>query len=61
MKQTSNWVRIISKLTSARFLIVVILTIVFSICTIKQTITTEFLSVYMCIIGFYFGKERESK
>ena len=54
-----NLTRFITKITSARFLIVVILTVVFAICTIRQILTTEFLTIYTMIITYYFTRDRE--
>lgn len=53
--------RIIDKLCSARFLIAVILTIVFSLLAIKQQLNNEFITIYSIIIAFYFNKNREEK
>lgn len=48
--------RIVNKLTSGRFLITVILTIVLVISII---LNTEFLTIYTILAAFYFGKERQ--
>ena len=50
--------RILKKITSARWLIAVILTIVFAILSIKNILNTEFITIYTMVIAFYFSKER---
>lgn len=50
--------RVMTKLTSARFLIAVITTIVFAILACTSRLTTEFLSVYTLVIAFYYNKDR---
>lgn len=50
--------RIVTKLTSGRFLITVILTIVFAVLAINNRLNTEFLTIYTMLVAFYFGKER---
>lgn len=50
--------RILKKVTSARWLIAVILTIVFAILSVKNTLNTEFITIYTMVIAFYFSKER---
>lgn len=51
--------RIVNKLTSGRFLITVILTIVFAVLAINNRLSTEFLTIYTMLVAFYFGKERQ--
>lgn len=51
--------RLISKITSARWLIAVMMTIVFAVLAIKNTITTEFITIYTMVIAFYFSKDRK--
>lgn len=51
--------RIVTKLTSGRFLITVILTIVFAVLAINNRLSTEFLTIYTMLVAFYFGKERQ--
>ena len=51
--------RIVNKLTSGRFLITVILTIVFAVLAISNRLNTEFLTIYTMLVAFYFGKERQ--
>jgi len=50
--------RILKKVTSARWLIAVILTIVFAILAVKNILNTEFITIYTMVIAFYFSKER---
>ena len=51
--------RVLTKITSARWLIAVIMTIVFAISAIKNTVTTEFITIYTMVIAFYFSKDRK--
>ncbi|AUN22501.1 hypothetical protein RSJ22_14060 [Clostridium botulinum] len=51
--------RLLRKVTSARWLIAVILTIVFAILAIRNTLNTEFITIYTMIIAFYFSKDRK--
>ncbi|RXM57224.1 hypothetical protein [Clostridium tetani] len=50
--------RTLRKVTSARWLIAVILTIVFAILSVRNTLNTEFITIYTMVIAFYFSKER---
>lgn len=52
--------RILQKCLSARWLIAVIMTIVFAVLACTSRLSTEFLSVYTLVIAFYFNKEREN-
>lgn len=54
-------VRIINKVTSARWLIAVIMTIVFAVLAFTNRLSTEFITIYTMVIAFYFSKERETK
>lgn len=47
--------RIITKVTSAKWLIAVILTIVFSYCIVSGRDVKEFLPIYSGVVMFYFG------
>jgi hypothetical protein len=60
-KEGINMERILRKVTSARWLIAVILTIVFAILSVKNTLNTEFITIYTMVIAFYFSKERMIK
>ncbi|WP_144311748.1 hypothetical protein [Clostridium botulinum] len=51
--------RLLNKITSARWLIAVIMTIVFAVLAITNTITTEFITIYTMVIAFYFSKDRK--
>ncbi|WP_409069870.1 hypothetical protein ACFLKB_11860 [Clostridium sp. FAM 1755] len=51
--------RALRKMTSARWLIAVIMTIVFAILAIKNTLNTEFITIYTMVIAFYFSKDRK--
>ncbi|MBD5640349.1 hypothetical protein HYI18_17450 [Clostridium botulinum] len=51
--------RVLRKITSARWLTAVIMTIVFAILSIKNTINTEFITIYTMVIAFYFSKDRK--
>jgi len=51
--------RVLRKVTSARWLIAVIMTIVFAILAIKNTLNTEFITIYTMVIAFYFSKDRK--
>ena len=53
--------RIITKVTSAKWLISVILTIVFSYCIIAGRDVKEFLPIYSGIVMFYFGNSVSKK
>lgn len=47
--------RIVTKITSAKWLIAVILTLVFSYCIICEKEIKEFLPIYSGVVMFYFG------
>lgn len=51
--------KIINKLLSAKFLIALILTIVFSILAFKNELTTEFVTIYTMVVTFYFTKNTD--
>ncbi|MHB8033088.1 hypothetical protein [Clostridium botulinum] len=51
--------RALRKITSARWLISVIMTIVFAILAIRNTLNTEFITIYTMVIAFYFSKDRK--
>lgn len=52
--------RILQKILSARWLIAVILTVVFAILACTGKLSTEFLSVYTLVIAFYYNKDRNA-
>ncbi|EES49372.1 hypothetical protein NE172_02175 [Clostridium botulinum] len=51
--------RLLNKITSARWLISVIMTIVFAVLAFTNRLSTEFITIYMMIIAFYFSKDRK--
>lgn len=51
--------KIINKLLSAKFLMTLILTIVFSILAFKNELTTEFVTIYTMVVTFYFTKNTD--
>ena len=51
--------KIINKLLSARFLVTIILTIVFAVLAFMGGLTTEFITIYTMIVTFYFSKDRK--
>lgn len=53
--------RIVTKITSAKWLIAVILTIVFSYCIIVGRDVKEFLPIYSGVVMFYFGNSVSKK
>ncbi|WP_202905398.1 hypothetical protein [Clostridium botulinum] len=53
--------RVLNKITSARWLIAVVMTIVFAGLAFTNRLSTEFITVYVVIINYYFYKEREKE
>ncbi|ACO83884.1 hypothetical protein EXN54_20455 [Clostridium botulinum] len=53
--------RVLNKITSARWLIAVIMTIVFAVLAIKNTLNTEFITIYTMVVAFYFSKDRKEQ
>lgn len=53
--------RLLNKITSARWLIAVVMTIVFAGLAFTNRLSTEFITVYVVIINYYFYKEREKE
>ncbi|HID0817780.1 TPA: hypothetical protein ACXNW8_003497 [Clostridium botulinum] len=53
--------RILNKIMSARWLIAVIMTIVFAILAIRNTLNTEFITIYTMVVAFYFSKDRKEQ
>lgn len=53
--------RIINKVTSARWLIAVIMTIVFAVLSFTNKISSEFITIYTMVIAFYFNKQRDKE
>ncbi|NFH88621.1 hypothetical protein FDA33_00035 [Clostridium botulinum] len=56
-----NMDRLLNKITSARWLIAVIMTIVFAVLAFTNRLSTEFITIYTMVIAFYFSKEREKE
>ncbi|NFO39596.1 hypothetical protein FDB42_05640 [Clostridium botulinum] len=54
-----NMDRLLNKVTSARWLIAVIMTIVFAVLAFTNRLSTEFITIYTMIIAFYFSKDRK--
>ena len=54
-RESGSMNRILQKALSARWIIAVILTIVFAVLAITGRLSTEFLSVYTLVIAFYFN------
>ena len=52
--------RIVNKLTSARFVIALLLSITFAILALRGNLTTEFTTIYTAVTVFYFTRDRES-
>lgn len=52
--------RIVQKLTSARFVISILLTITFMVLAFNGKLTTEFTTIYTAVTVFYFTRDRES-
>lgn len=54
--------RIITKITSARFLTVIFLNVAFLYCIINDCLSTEFTTIYMSVISYYFcTKDRKTE
>lgn len=52
--------RIVNKLTSARFVIALLLSITFAVLALQGKLTTEFTTIYTAVTVFYFTRDRES-
>ena len=52
--------RIVQKLTSARFVIALLLSITFAVLALQGKLTTEFTTIYTAVTVFYFTRDRES-
>lgn len=52
--------RIVRKLTSARFVIALILTVTFAILSLNGKLSTEFTTIYTAVTVFYFTRDRET-
>lgn len=49
------------KLLSARFIVVILTTMAFCYLSVTKDLTTEFTTIYIVIINYYFYKERTTK
>lgn len=52
--------RIVNKLTSARFVIALLLSVTFAVLALQGKLTTEFTTIYTAVTVFYFTRDRES-
>lgn len=52
--------RIVQKLTSARYVVAILLTITFMVLAFNGKLTTEFTTIYTAVTVFYFTRDRES-
>ena len=52
--------RIVRKLTSARFVIALILTVTFAVLSLNGKLSTEFTTIYTAVTVFYFTRDRET-
>lgn len=59
MKSSEIIIKRAGNLLSVKSLVTLILTIVFSVMTIRQAISQEFMMIYVVIIGFYFGSQSQ--
>lgn len=50
--------KLLNKITSARWLIAVMMTIVFAVLAFTNRLSTEFITIYTMVIAFYFSKDR---
>lgn len=57
MKSIEILLKKVANLMSVKSLVTICLTIVFSVMTVKQAISQEFMSVYLVVISFYFGTQ----
>lgn len=49
----------IGTLISVKSLVTICLTIVFSVMTVRQAISQDFMTIYAVIIAFYFGTQSQ--
>lgn len=52
--------RIVQKLTSARYVIALLLSVTFAVLALQGKLTTEFTTIYTAVTVFYFTRDRES-
>ena len=53
--------RIVRKLTSARYVIALLLSVTFAVLALQGKLTTEFTTIYTAVTVFYFTRERNDK
>lgn len=51
----------LAKLIDVKSIVTIFVTIIFGILTLRGNIPQEFMSVYLIVIGFYFGTQHEKK
>lgn len=51
----------LAKLIDVKSIMSLFLTAVFGYLTVKQIVSTDFMTIYAMIIGFYFGTQYEKK
>lgn len=51
----------ITKLIDVKSIVTLMLTIIFCVLTVKGFVPQEFITIYMMIIGFYFGTQHAKK
>ena len=51
----------IAKLIDVKSIVTLVLTVAFVYLSIRGSVTTEFLSIYTMIMGFYFGTQSKKK
>lgn len=52
------WKRL-SNLLSVKSLVTLVLTVVFAVMAVKDTISQDFMTVYAVVIAFYFGTQSQ--
>ena len=52
--------RSVQKLTSARYVVALLLSITFCILALNGKLTTEFTTIYTAVTVFYFTRDREN-
>ena len=52
--------RIVRKLTSARYVIALLLSVTFAVLALQGKLTTEFTTIYTAVTVFYFTRDRET-
>ena len=52
--------RIVRKLTSARYVVALLLSVTFAVLALQGKLTTEFTTIYTAVTVFYFTRDRET-